>query len=102
LNAEKTPWQSQAVPTMNWSLFFAQLKNSHSSLPLSAPMPGAMEWLMRMKASGLAYFISLVMVQGFVIFEMGQVSGMAHSSRHSLSRLKLTMSLPFPAMRITV
>src|SRR4030042_1595775 len=41
--AFKTPWQSQAVATMNASFVFAQLKNSKSSLPLSAPMPGAIE-----------------------------------------------------------
>ena len=43
LNALKTPWQSQVVATMNFSLGFAQLKKSRSSLPLIAPMPGAIE-----------------------------------------------------------
>jgi len=101
LNAEKTPWQSQAVPTINWPLFFAQLKNSLTSLAFSAPMPGAIEWLTRMNASGLANFINLAMVQGFFVFDVGHISGIGHSSMHSLSLLKLTISFPFPANKIT-
>lgn len=64
-------------------------------------MPGAIEWLTRMKASGLANFISLVMVQGFLVFDVGHTSGIAHFSMHSLSLLKLKISFPFPASKIT-
>ena len=65
LKAENTPWQSQAVPTTNWFFVFAHSKNSWSSVPFNAPMPGAIEWLMRINDSGAAYSMSLVMVQGF-------------------------------------
>jgi hypothetical protein len=55
-----------------------------------------------MKASGLAKAINRVIVQGFLIFEVGQTSGMEHFSRQSWSLLKLTMSFPLLATSTTV
>ena len=52
------------MPTTNFSFVLVQSKRSSISLPLNAPIPGALVWLKRTKPWGQAYLIRFCMVHG--------------------------------------